>query len=31
VVVVHGSHKGRLIEGFIDPTTLRQTVADARR
>ncbi len=31
IVVVRGSGKGRLLEGFIDPGTLRQTVADARR
>jgi hypothetical protein len=31
VVIVRGSRKGRLLEGFIDPGTLRQTVADARR
>jgi hypothetical protein len=31
VVVYRAGQKARLIEGFVDPTTLRQTVADARR
>jgi hypothetical protein len=31
IVVVHGGHPGRLLEGYVDAATLRQTVADARR
>jgi hypothetical protein len=31
VVVYRAGHKARLLQGFIDPATLRQTVADARR
>lgn len=31
VVVVRAGKKARLIEGFVDSATLRQTVADARR
>jgi hypothetical protein len=31
IVVVKAGHKGRLLQGFVDARTLRQTVADARR
>ena len=31
VVVVRAGKKGRLVQGFVDARTLRQTVADARR
>jgi hypothetical protein len=31
VVVVRGGEKARLLQGFVDSRTLRQTVADARR
>jgi hypothetical protein len=31
VVVVRAGQKARLIQGFVDSATLRQTVADARR
>ena len=31
IVVVRAGQKGRLVEGFVDARTLRQTVADARR
>jgi hypothetical protein len=31
IVVVRGGRPGRLLEGYIDAATLRQTVADARR
>jgi hypothetical protein len=31
VVVVRAGRKGRLVQGFVDGRTLRQTVADARR
>jgi hypothetical protein len=31
VVVVRAGQKGRLVQGFVDARTLRQTVADARR
>lgn len=31
VVVAHGQQGARLIQGFVDANTLRQTVADARR
>jgi hypothetical protein len=31
VVVVRGGEKARLLQGFVDARTLRQTVADARR
>src|SRR3954453_18251616 len=30
IVVVKAGHKGRLLQGFVDARTLRQTVADAR-
>lgn len=31
IVVVKAGHKARLLQGFVDARTLRQTVADARR
>jgi hypothetical protein len=31
IVVVRAGKKGRLVQGFVDARTLRQTVADARR
>jgi cell division septation protein DedD len=31
VVVVRAGREGRLVQGFVDARTLRQTVADARR
>jgi hypothetical protein len=31
IVVVRAGQKGRLVQGFVDARTLRQTVADARR
>ena len=31
VVVAHAGKKARLLEGYVDPGTLRQTVADALR
>jgi hypothetical protein len=31
IVVVQAGHKARLIQGYVDSRTLRQTVADARR
>jgi hypothetical protein len=31
IVVVKAGHKGRLLQGYVDARTLRQTVADARR
>ena len=31
IVVVRAGRKGRLVQGFVDARTLRQTVADARR
>jgi hypothetical protein len=31
IVVVRAGHTGRLVQGFVDARTLRQTVADARR
>jgi hypothetical protein len=31
IVVVKAGHKARLVQGFVDARTLRQTVADARR
>jgi nucleoid-associated protein YgaU len=31
IVAVKAGHKGRLLQGFVDARTLRQTVADARR
>jgi hypothetical protein len=31
VVVVRAGQTGRLVQGFVDARTLRQTVADARR
>ena len=31
VVVIRGGEKARLLQGFVDARTLRQTVADARR
>jgi hypothetical protein len=31
IVVVKACHKARLLQGFVDARTLRQTVADARR
>src|SRR4051812_7678662 len=31
IVVVKAGRKGRLLQGFVDARTLRQTVADARR
>ena len=31
VVIVHADQPARLIEGYVDPGTLRQAVADARR
>jgi hypothetical protein len=31
VVVYRAGRKARLLQGFVDPATLRQTVADARR
>ena len=31
IVVVKAGHKARLVQGFVDAQTLRQTVADARR
>jgi hypothetical protein len=31
VVVVRAGRKARLLQGFVDASTLRQTVADARR
>ena len=31
IVVVKAGHKGRLLQGFVDARTLRQTVADAAR
>ena len=31
IVVVHAGRKARLLQGFVDARTLRQTVADARR
>jgi hypothetical protein len=31
IVVVHAGRKARLIQGYVDSRTLRQTVADARR
>jgi hypothetical protein len=31
IVVVRAGQQGRLVEGFVDARTLRQTVADARR
>jgi hypothetical protein len=31
IVVVRAGEKGRLVQGFVDARTLRQTVADARR
>jgi hypothetical protein len=31
IVVVRAGRKARLLQGFVDPGTVRQTVADARR
>jgi hypothetical protein len=31
IVVVKAGHKARLLQGYVDARTLRQTVADARR
>jgi hypothetical protein len=31
IVVVKAGHKARLLQGFVDARTLRQTVSDARR
>ncbi|MEA2440083.1 MAG: hypothetical protein QOH76_1507 [Thermoleophilaceae bacterium] len=31
IVVVHAGKKARLLQGYVDSRTLRQTVADARR
>jgi hypothetical protein len=31
IVIVKAGKAGRLLEGFVDPATLRQNVADARR
>src|SRR5436853_1158756 len=31
IVVVKAGHRARLLQGFVDARTLRQTVADARR
>jgi hypothetical protein len=31
IVIVRAGQKGRLVEGYVDNGTLRQTVADARR
>ena len=31
IVVVKAGRKARLIQGYVDSRTLRQTVADARR
>jgi hypothetical protein len=31
IVVVRAGQKGRLVQGYVDARTLRQTVADARR
>ena len=31
VVVAHAGRQARLVQGYVDPGTLRQTIADALR